>query len=108
MAIVQSLTKRRNRRQTHVDRPATVTGDFELHYEEIVRRNRFALIAILATGLIAVAAFIPTAVYHSVAGTKTVIVEPEEADLSGSAKVGSDSMASGGKFIIFTDLTKKQ
>lgn len=107
MAIVPSLVKRRSRRQGHVDRPTTVTGNFELHYEEVVRNNRFAIIAFLATGLIAVAAFIPTAVYQSVAGSDAATVESEDANLSGNAKVGTDSEASGGRFIMFLDSKEK-
>lgn len=106
MAIISSLVKRRNRRQGHVDRPTTVTGNFELHYEEVVRNNRFAIIALLATGLVAVATFIPTAVYQSVAGSDAATVESEEAKLSGDAKVGTDSEASGGRFIFFVDSSK--
>ena len=45
--------KRKNKHQAHVDRPLTVTGNFELHYEEVVRRNRLAIIAFVATGLAA-------------------------------------------------------
>ncbi len=98
-----SLIKRKNKRQAHVDRPNVVTGNFELHYEEIVRRNRFVVIAFAATALIAVAAFIPTAVYQSVAGSDTVIVEPEEANLSGGAAVGTDADAASGRFIQFLE-----
>ena len=93
--------KRKNKRQAHVDRPLTVTGSFELHYEEVMRRNRLAIIAFVATGLIAIAAFIPTAVYHSVAGTETVTVEPEDASLNDKVQVGKDPDTSGGEFILF-------
>jgi hypothetical protein len=48
--------------------PEIVTGRFDLHYEEIVQRNRFMVVTgavILITGL---AAYVPFAVYKSVAG----------------------------------------
>jgi hypothetical protein len=63
------------RREKH--KPETVTGNFELHYEDVVKENRFAVIALFATGLVLLAVFVPKAVYHSVAGSDQVSVEAE-------------------------------
>jgi hypothetical protein len=71
------ILRRRNKHQEHIDRPTSVTGNFELQYEEVVRRNRFIIIALSATGLIALAAFIPSAVYYSTARSDEVILEAE-------------------------------
>jgi len=102
MAKIPKLRRRGEKHQSHVDRPITVTGNFELHYEEVVKHNRFAIIAFLTTGLVAVAAFVPAAVYQSVAGTETVTVESEEAELSNGAQVGSDESAAGGQYILLS------
>lgn len=71
-----SPSLRRNKRREK-NKPEVVTGNFELHYEDVVSRNRFVLVALLASALVLLAAFIPTAVYHSVAKPDTVSVEAE-------------------------------
>jgi hypothetical protein len=97
-----NLLRRRKNKIPHADRPAAVTGNFELHYEEVVRNNRFAIIAFIATGLVAMAAFIPTAVYHSVAGSSTVTIEAENAQVIDGARISTDAGASDGRFILFS------
>lgn len=70
---------RRSRKIKHEKRrPQAVTGDFELHYEDVISRNRYALVALFASGLVLLAVFVPTAVYHSVADTGRVSVEAEQ------------------------------
>jgi len=102
MAKIPKLRRRGEKHQSRVDRPLTITDNFELHYEEVVRHNKFAIIAFLTTGLVAMAAFIPAAVYQSVAGTETVTIESEEAKLSNGAQLGSDDTAAGGQFILLS------
>lgn len=100
MPSIPKIRRRGQKQQMAVDRPLSVTANFELHYEEVVRNNKFAIIAFLATGLVAVASFIPTAVYQSVAGTETVTIETEDANLTNGAKVESDPKATGGLYIL--------
>jgi len=102
MARIPKFRRRGDKHQSQVDRPITVTENFELEYEEIVKHNKFAIIAFLATGLVALAAFVPAAVYQSVAGTETVTIETEEAKLTNGAQVGLDSAAAGGKYILLS------
>ena len=100
MPSIPKIRRRGSKRQINVDRPLSVTANFELHYEEVVKHNKFAIIAFLATGLLAIGAFIPTAVYQSVAGTETVTIETEDAKLSNGAQVESDPAAAGGLYIV--------
>jgi hypothetical protein len=69
--------RRGYKRRTEKRKPEVVTGGFELHYEDVVNRNRFALIALFASGLVLLAAFIPSAVYQSVAEPDQISVEAE-------------------------------
>ncbi len=69
--------RRGYKRRAEKHKPEVVTGSFELHYEDVVNRNRFALVALFASGLVLIAAFIPSAVYHSVAERDQVSVEAE-------------------------------
>ena len=88
MATIPSLLKRRNNKhQAHVDRPAIITGNFELHYEDVVRRNRFIIISFVATGLLAVAAFVPAAVYQSTADNQRVTIEAEDGKITNPAQI---------------------
>lgn len=100
MPSIPRIRRRVNKQRQAVDRPISVTADFDLHYEEVIRSNKFAIIAFLTTGLIAVASFIPTAVYKSVAGTETITVETEDSSLTGGAAVQVSDDASGGLYII--------
>lgn len=72
MAILKRSAKTREKRK-----PQVVTGDFELHYEEVISRNRYALVAVFAAGLVLIAAFVPGAVYQSVAENDRVSIEAE-------------------------------
>lgn len=72
------VTMRRGyKRRVEKHKPEVVTGGFELHYEDVVNRNRFALVAVFASALVLLAAFIPNAVYESVAESDQVSVEAE-------------------------------
>ncbi len=71
-----SLRRSKSRPQKH--KPEVVTGGFELHYEDVVQRNRYIVIGLFASGLILLAAFIPSAVYQSVAEQDIVSVEAEQ------------------------------
>lgn len=98
------IRRRRNKYQAHTDRPTTVTGNFELQFEEVIRNNRLVIIAFVATGLIALAAFIPAAVYQSLAGSERVSVEVESGIISNPSqviKVQNDNSAAGGGYIEF-------
>ncbi len=86
MAIVSRL-RGKSKHQRRVDRPNVITGNFDLHYEDVVRRNRFAIVAFLATGLLAVAAFIPAAVYESTADSKRVTVEVENGKITNPSQI---------------------
>ncbi|CAN5443199.1 hypothetical protein BH10PAT3_BH10PAT3_1410 [soil metagenome] len=95
---------RRNKHQAHVDRPVIITSNFELQYEEVLRRNRFAIIAFLATGLLAVAAFIPAAVYQTTADNQRVTAEVESGKITNPAQVTvihGDSAAGGDSYVEF-------
>lgn len=69
--------RRGYRRRSEKIKPEIVTGNFEMHYEDVIGKNRFVIIAFFATGLLLLAAFIPNAVYDSVAGSDQVSVEAE-------------------------------
>jgi hypothetical protein len=75
--LLMPRLRRTRRARVEKHKPEVVTGNFELHYEDIVKRNRFAVITIFATGLVLLAIFIPGAVYRSTANTDQVSVEVE-------------------------------
>lgn len=96
--------KRRNKHQSRVDRPTVITGKFDLHYEDVVHQNRFVLVAFLATGLLAVAAFIPAAVYRSTADSQRVIIEVEEGTITNPSQVTivkGDTSSGGNSYVEF-------
>ena len=96
--------KRHKKHQAHVDRPIVITGNFDLHYEDVVHRNRFAIIAFVLTGMLAVAAFIPAAVYRSTADSKRIIVEVENGKITNPSKVtviNGDTASGGDGYIEF-------
>ncbi|MDB5182584.1 MAG: hypothetical protein JWO47_368 [Candidatus Saccharibacteria bacterium] len=104
MATLRRLRKRTDKYQAHVDRPAVITGNFEMHYEDVVQRNRFIIIAFVLTGLLAVAAFIPAAVYQSTADSQRIIVEAENGKITNPAHVTivkGDTAAGGDGYIEF-------
>lgn len=96
---------KRSRKVKHDKRrPRAVTGDFELHYEDVITRNRYALVALFASGLVLLAVFIPSAVYHSVADTKNTSVEAENGLIVNPefvTKVEGDVTASENSYIEF-------
>lgn len=105
MVMVRFANNRRNKKQqAHVDRPTAITGNFELRYEEVVHQNRFVIIAFVLSGLLAVAAFIPAAVYQSTADSQRIIVEVENGIITNPQQVTivqGDSTAGGNGYIEF-------
>lgn len=100
--------KRRNKHQDRVDRPVIITGNFELHYEDVIRRNRFVIIAFALTGLLAVAALVPVAVYRSTADSQRITVEVENGKITNPAQVTvikGDTTAGGDGYIEFGQKT---
>lgn len=86
------------------DKPEVVTGDFELHFEEVVNRNRYTLVAFLTSGFLLLALVVPGAVYYSKADTKNVSVEAETGIISNSEFVNTlrDDNGGGDTYIEFT------
>jgi len=82
-------------------RPEVVTGNFSLHYEDLVKKNRYFVVGIVGIGLIAAAVVIPVAIYRSIAATGATSFEAEGGTSSISVTKGSDAQASGGSFIQF-------
>ena len=75
--MIMVAVRRGYKRRVEKHKPEVVTGGFELHYEDVVNRNRFAVVAIFASALVLLAAFIPSAVYQSVARPDQISVEAE-------------------------------
>ncbi len=99
-----AILKRSRKLKHDKHKPEVVTGDFELHYEDVITRNRYALVAIFASGLVLLAVFVPTAVYHSVAETDRVSVEAEQGLIINPEyvmKVEGDVTASGNTYLEF-------
>ncbi|MBA2279456.1 hypothetical protein H0V99_03405 [Candidatus Saccharibacteria bacterium] len=99
------VSLRRGRRvRTEKHKPEIVTGNFELHYEDVIQRNRFVLIALFASGLVLLTAFIPSAVYRSIADTDQVSIEVEKGVIVHPELVNTvsdDVSASGNSYIEF-------
>lgn len=96
--------KRNAKHQANVDRPIVVTGRFDLHYEDVVRRNKFIIIVFALSGLLAVAAFIPAAVYESTADSQRIIIEVENGSITNPNSitvVKGDTAAGGNGYIQF-------
>ncbi len=101
MAILKGVGK--SRREKHKPVKA-VTGDFELHYEDVINRNRFWIVALFASGLVLLAAFVPSAVYHSVAEQDQVSIEAETGLIINPelvTRAEGDVTASGNSYIEF-------
>lgn len=100
MAILGRQGK--GRREKH--KPEVVTGDFELHFEDVINRNKYMLMAILASGLVLLAVVVPGVVYYSVADPDIVSVEVESGQVANPQRVlkaDGDATASGGSFVEF-------
>ncbi|MCA9348425.1 hypothetical protein KC867_03380 [Candidatus Saccharibacteria bacterium] len=54
-----------------------VTGSFELHFEEVISRNRFGIALLIAGGVLVLALITPGAVYYSQAGSRSTVIEAE-------------------------------
>ena len=96
--------KRNNKHQARVDRPVIITGNFDLHYEDVIKHNRYVIIALMSTGLLALAAFIPAAVYQSTADSQRVVVEVENGKITNPAQltiINGDTAAGGDSYIEF-------
>lgn len=103
------IIKRGQKHQAHVDRPIVVTGNFTLDYEEVVRRNRMAVIAVFATGLLAFAALVPAAVYRSVADSQRITIEIEAGKITNPSQimiVNGDVTAGEESYIEFGPIAK--
>ena len=99
-----AILRRANKEKRDKNKPEVVTGDFELHYEDVINRNRYALIALFSSGLVLLAVFVPSAMYHSVADTKHVSVEAERGTITNADKVlrvDNDMSASGNGYLEF-------
>jgi len=103
MALLSKI-KRTNKHQARVDKPVIVTGNFELHYEDVIKRNRLAIVAFMVTGMLAVAAFILAAVYQSTANNERITVDVEDGKIANPAQVTvvkGDTEAGGNGYIEF-------
>lgn len=99
-----AILRRGNKNRRDKTKPEVITGDFELHYEDVINRNRYALVAVFASGLVLLAVFVPSAVYYSTADTDRVSVEAESGLITNPqlvTKAGGDATASEGGFIEF-------
>jgi hypothetical protein len=99
-----AILKRGRKIRHHKHKPEVVTGDFELHYEDVVNRNRYAMVALLASGLVLLAVFVPSVVYRSVADTDNISVEAEQGRVINPelvTKVEGDVTASDNSYIEF-------
>ncbi len=106
MAILRRTTK--PRRDTR--KPEVVTGQFELHYEDVIHKSRFALVALFASGLVLLAAFVPSAVYQSTADTEYTSLEVESGIITNPQLVNlieGDATASDGSYIEFRLFTEE-
>lgn len=93
---------RRHKRKEH--KAEVVTGNFELHYEDIVHKHRIAIIAVFASALVLLAVFVPKAVYQTIAEPEEVNVEVESGIIENPenvTKVEGDITASGDSYIEF-------
>jgi hypothetical protein len=99
--------RRSVRRRTPKNQPEIVTGNFELHYEDVIHRHSKMVVALFATGLIALAVFIPKAVDQSSAGVERVTVEIESGQVSNPtfvSRVGGDISAGNDTYIEFSGI----
>ena len=92
---------RLSRKKQH---PEVVTGDFELHFEEVVNRNRYTLVALLTSGILIMALVVPGAVYYSTADTNIISIEAEKGIIINKDNVlqsSDDNTASDNSYIEF-------
>lgn len=101
MAIL-NRSRAKSRREKH--KPEIVTGEFELHYEDVINRNRFALVALATTGLVLLAVLMPKGVYQSTADSEKVSIEAELGLIENPRlveRIKDDITASGNSYIEF-------
>jgi hypothetical protein len=83
--------------------PEIVTGNFNLEYEDVIKRNRMMVIALLGFGIIGAAALLPIAVYRSVAETpveETATVQPAAAERSSRLGLWAEEVKAGKDFTV--------
>lgn len=66
-----------------------VTGDFELHFEDVVNRNRYSVIAFITGGLLLLTLVVPGAVYYSRADTNNSLIEAENGKIINQESVNT-------------------
>jgi hypothetical protein len=106
-----SLRRANKKPRPEKHKPEVVTGNFELHYEDVVQNNRLPVVAIFAVGLVLLAAFIPGAVNRSKAELEHVSVELEQGIIVNPelvTKVEGDVTASEDGYIEFRLLPTQQ
>ena len=87
--------------------PEVVTGNFELHYEDVIHRHSKLVVALFASGLLMLGVFIPKAVDQSSAGSDHVTVEVELGKVSNPtyvSKVSGDISAGNDSYIEFSGI----
>ena len=87
--------------------PTIVTGNFELHYEDVIHRHSKLVIALFATGLLSLGVFLPKAADQSSAGMDHVTVEVESGKVSNPtfvSRIGGDISAGGNSYIEFSGI----
>jgi hypothetical protein len=87
--------------------PEVVTGNFELHYEDVIHRHSKLIIALFAVGLITLAVFIPRIADRSVAGSERVMIEVESGKVTNPAFVShikGDISAGNNSYIEFSGI----
>jgi len=67
----------KHKAQQKKSKSEVVTGDFELHFEEVVNRNRFIVLILVTGSLILLAMLVPGLAYYSQAGVDNALLEAE-------------------------------
>lgn len=67
----------KHKAQQKKSKSEVVTGDFELHFEEVVNYNRFIVLILVTGSLILLAMMVPGLAYDSQAGVDNTLLEAE-------------------------------
>lgn len=78
-----------------------VTGDFELHFEDIVKKSRYSIMILLTGGLLLAAFMVPGIVNRSLADEGSVSIEAEQGRIINLEKVRLVETGSGEGYIEF-------
>lgn len=100
MAVFRRNAK--TNKKTH--KSEVVTGDFELHYEDVINRNRFALVALIVFGLVFLAALTPKVADYSSADSDKFLIDVETGTINNRSLVNivsGDSEAGGATYVEF-------